>query len=137
MKEKWEQCCDRLKKEVNITEDHLVQAGHHLGAAIESGVETLEVRGKEARAKCEAKQEEAAEAGERVKRFLEETKNTAVTKLEDWKTDREIGKIENHADKAEQQAVDAILLAAYSVLEAEVAIVEALKARKIAIEVAG
>ena len=97
----------------------------------------LEVRGKEALAKCEAKREEATEAGERIKHFIEETKNMAVTKYEDWKTDREIDKIENHADNAEQQAVDAILLAAYAILKAEVAMVEALKARKIAIEVAG
>ena len=37
----------------------------------------------------------------------------------------------------EQGAVDAVIVAAYALLEAEVAIVEALKARKVAIEVAG
>jgi len=46
-------------------------------------------------------------------------------------------KLEKDADKKEQCAVDAVVVAAYALLEAEVAIVEALKARKIAIEVAG
>tara|TARA_R110000850_G_scaffold60079_7_gene138177 strand:- start:1547 stop:1960 length:414 start_codon:yes stop_codon:yes gene_type:complete len=137
MNQKLERCCDRLKKEVQVTENHLAEVGHYLESAIEIEVDALEVRGKEALAKCEAKREEATEAGERIKHFIEETKNMAVTKYEDWKTDREIDKIENHADNAEQQAVDAILLAAYAILKAEVAMVEALKARKIAIEVAG
>jgi hypothetical protein len=35
------------------------------------------------------------------------------------------------------QSVDAVVVAAFALMEAEVAIVEALKARKIAVEVAG
>ena len=87
--------------------------------------------------KREAKREQAAHAGHRIKKFLEESKENVVTKFEDWKTDREIEKIEKDADNKEQQAVDAIVVAAYALLDAEVAIVDALKARKMAIEVAG
>ena len=137
MSEKLEQCRNRLKEEVQATEANLAQVGHHLASAIETGSEALEVCEKNALAKCDEKREHAAQAGERIKHFLEETKHTAVTKFEDWKTDREIDKLEKHADKTEQQAVDAIVVAAFAILEAEVAIVEALKARKIAIEVAG
>jgi hypothetical protein len=66
-----------------------------------------------------------------------EKKDELIAKYEDWKTDREIEKLEKHADQKEQQAVDAVVVAAFALLEAEVAIVEALKARKVAIEVAG
>ena len=137
MSDKLKQCCDRLIEEIKTAEAHVQQADHHVAAATESEVAALEVRLKEAMAKCDSKREHAAQAGERIKQFLQETKNEAVAKFEDWKTDREIAKLEKHADKSEQQAVDAIVVAAFAVLEAEVAIVEALKARKIAIEVAG
>jgi DnaJ-class molecular chaperone len=50
----------------------------------------------------------ATEAGERMKQFLAEAKDPAIAKFEDWRTDRDIAKIEKHAGKAEQQAVDAI-----------------------------
>ena len=120
-----------------MAEANLQQAGHHVAAATEDGVDALESRLKDAVAKCDAKREPATQAGQRIKQFLEETKDNAVARFEDWKTNREIEQIENHADKKEQQAVDAIVVAAFAILEAEVAVVEALKARKIAVEVAG
>ena len=137
MSEKLHQCCDRLKAEIKTIEHGLEQAGHHLTSATETSVGDLETRLKSAMEKCEAKREHATQAGHRIRQFLEEAKAGAVSKFEDWKTDREISKIEKHADRREQHALDAIMLAAFATLEAEIAIVEALKARKMAIEVAG
>ena len=88
-------------------------------------------------AKCDAKREEAGQAGQRLRQYLVEKKDELIAKYEDWKTDREIAKLEKHAEQKEQLAVDAVIVAAYALLAAEVAIVEALKARKVEIEVAG
>jgi 3-dehydroquinate dehydratase len=129
--------CTRFKEEINTIELCLGQVGKHLASAADTGVDALEVELDKATEKREAKREQAAHAGHRIKQLLEESKENVVTKFEDWKTDREIEKIEKDADKKEQQAVDAIVVAAYALLEAEVAIVDALKARKMAIEVAG
>lgn len=137
MIEKLESCCHRLKEEVRTAEDNLAQVGQHLASAIDSGSDALEACEKNALARCEESQEQARQAGERIRQFLEEKKNTAVTRFEDWKVDREIEKLEKHADKTEERAADAIVMAAHAILEAEAAILEALKARKIAIEVAG
>jgi len=137
MSNKLDQCCNRLKAEINTAATCLAQAGHHVSSATEAGVDTLETRLKEALAKCDAQREHAAQSGNRIKQFIEEARQNAVARFEEWKTNREIAKIEKHADQKEQQAVDAIVLAAFALLEAEVAIVEALKARKTAIEVAG
>jgi len=137
MEDKLEKCCRRLKDEMKSAETCLGSVGQHLATATESKLDTLEAHLKAGIAKCDAKREQAAGAGERVRQFLEQTKADIVSKYEDWKTDREIGKLENHADKLEDRAVDAVVVAAFALLEAEVAIVEALKARKIAIEVAG
>lgn len=137
MNNKLEQCVNRLKDEIKTVETGLADTGNDLASAVGETVEGLEARWKNALAKCEAKREQAGQAGQRVLHFLEEKKDELVSKYEDWKTDRAIEKLERHADKKEQQAVDAVMLAALALLEAEVAIVEALKARKIAVEVAG
>jgi hypothetical protein len=137
MNNKMEQAIDRLKDEIKVVETCLANTSDHLTSAIGESVEGLETRWKNALAKCEAKREQAEEAGQRLGQFLEEKKDELISKYEDWKTDREIEKLEKLADKQEQQAVDAIVVAACALLKAEVAIVEALKARKIAVEVAG
>lgn len=137
MNKKLDQYCTRLKEEFKTAEKSLSKVGAHLEYTTEKSVEAMEVELKKAKEKCEEKKELAVHAGQRLRQFLEETKKDAVTKLEIWKTDREIEKIEKEADKMEQQALDAIVVAAYAILEAEVSVVDALKFRKMAVEVAG
>ena len=137
MNDKLNQCCKRLQQELKAAETCLEQTGSHLAVATETGGDALEARLKSALAKCDEKREHATQAGQRVKQFIAEAKQNAVARFEDWKTDREIAKIEKDADRKEQQAVDAIVVAAFALLEAEVALVDALRARKFAIEVAG
>lgn len=126
-----------LEEEIKSAEASLAKAVHHLSSTTEAGTEALDTSLKEALVKYEAKREQAENAGQRIKLFLSEKTEQAISRYEDWKTDREIEKLEKHADKSEQQAVDAIIVAVYAVMEAEVAIMEALKARQTAIEVAG
>lgn len=137
MNERLDQCCSHLKQEIETVEVTLTNVGHHLSAATEADVDALERHLSEAKDQREKKREHATEAGNRVSQWLETVKKDAVTKIEDWKTDREISKLEKDADTKEDRAADAVVMAAYALLEAEVAIVEALKARKIAVEVAG
>ena len=137
MNENFDQCCDRLKEELKTVESYVRKAGHHVESAAEHGVDGLERRLNEAVALCDEKRGSATDAADRLKDFVEEKKKNAVGKFEEWKTDREISKIEMHADELEEQAVDAIVVAAYALLEAEVAVVDALKARRLAIDVAG
>jgi len=137
MENKLEKCCRRLNDEIKTAETCLANVSHHLVDTTETRLDTLEAHLKENITKCEAKREQAAGAGERLRHLLEQTKADIVSQYEDWKTNREIGKLEKHADKLEDRAVDAVVVAAFALLEAEVAILEALKARKTAIEVAG
>lgn len=137
MNDPLERCINRVREEVKAVEAGLASANQHLTSAVEQNLEGLEAGCKLALAKCEAKREQAGQAGQRLRQFLEEKKDELVSKFEDWKTDREIDRLEKQADKKEQQAVDAVVVAAYALLEAEVAIIEALKARKLATEVAG
>lgn len=137
MSEKLNKCCQRLKEDVQTAESHLVRVGKHLASAAEAAGETLESHLTQAVEKCDSEREHAAKATERIKDFLHDAKETTIAKYEEWKTDREIEKIENDAERLEEIAVDSIVVAAFAIMEAEVAVVKALRARKVAIEVAG
>jgi len=137
MTEKMKNSCDRLKNEINHIEDHLSQVSNQVKSAAETELKILDANLDNARQKLEVKQEQASDAVQRIKEIIKDKKNDVITKVEDWKLDHDIEKIEKQADKKEQQAMDAIMLAALSCVEAEVAIADALKARKLAMEVAG
>ena len=137
MSNKLDKSCNRLKEEINHIEQHLSKVGHQIKVAGKSDLEVLDADLNKAKEQYESKKELAADALQRVNQFIEEKKKSVITQLEDWKTDYQIERIEKDADKKEQQAVDAIVVAAFACIEAEVAVMEALKARKMAIEVAG
>lgn len=137
MSNKLEQTVNHLKDEIQAVETCLAETADHLTAAAGEKAEGLEERWKNALAKYEAKREQAGQGAQKLRQFLEEKKDELVSKYEDWKTDREIEKLERHADRKERDAVDAVIVAALVMRQAEVAIVEALRARKVAGEVAG
>ena len=128
---------NRLKEDIHHIEQHLSQVGQQIKNAGESKLEVLDNDLCKAKKKYESKKEQTSDAIKRMNQFFEETKDNAINQLEDWKTDHQIHKIEKNADKKEKQAADAVLVAAFACIEAEVAIMDALKARKMAIDVAG
>ena len=129
--------CKRLTEDVGHIEHHLHKVGEQIKSATDKSIEALEVDLVDAQEKCEERKSQASDALQRMGKFIEEAKDSAVTRFEDWRVDRQIEKIEKEADKKEQQAIDAILVAAHACMEAEVAIIDALKTRKMADEVAG
>lgn len=127
----------RFEEKLKSAETYLSETKDHLIAAAKENTEELEARAANALAVLETKREQAASAKEKVLHYLEEKKDELVAKFEDWRVDREIEKLEKAADSKEEHAVNAVITAAYALLEAEVAVLDALKARKIAAEVAG
>lgn len=135
MDKKLEQSCIRLQAKINQVEVHLSHVTNHLKSVTETEIITLEHNIEKARQECDDKRDKVTDAVQRgVEQFIEDAKSKAYTK---WITERESTKIEDMADKKEQQAIDAVMVAAFSCLEAEVVILDALKTRKAAIEVLG
>jgi hypothetical protein len=93
MNNKLEQCVNHLKDEIKTVETCLADISNHLASAAEETVGGLEARCKNALAKCEAKREQAGHASQKFVRFLEEKEDELVSRIEDWKTDREIEKL--------------------------------------------
>jgi hypothetical protein len=126
---------ERIREELANAKESLTHASRHLDEGSELSV--LEVGLKDAAARCSLKRSEALKASDRIKDWFEHTKDQVIDKIEDLKTDIEIHRIEKDADRKEEHACDAIVVAAHALLEAEVALIEALKARRLAIDVAG
>jgi hypothetical protein len=137
MSDKLNQLILRFEETLKSTETYLTETKEHLTAVAKESADELEARSKNALARLEAKREQAASSKEKVLHYLEEKKDELIAKFEDWRVDREIEKLEKTADAKEEHAVNAVIAAAYAFLEAEVAVLDALKARKIAVEVAG
>jgi len=81
------------------------------------------------KAKLETKKQEIASAQEKLAQRIEGKKTEIETEVAEWKAQKEHDKLLKHAEKAEEYAIAAILLAAAAAEEAEVAVLEAIEAR--------
>lgn len=127
---------DQIRAELGHAETSLTHVSRHLDEEV-GELSVLESGLKDAKLRRDTKREEAHRAGERLKEWFEGKKDLVVDKLEDVRTDIEIHRIEKDADRKEDHARDAIVVAAHALLEAEVALIDAVKARRLAIDVAG
>ena len=76
------------------------------------------------------------DAEAKAKSWIETKVAETEAEIEDWKTKREIHKLDKRADYSEDYAAAAIILAAAAVDEAEMAILDAVVARMLAEETA-
>jgi tellurite resistance protein/predicted transcriptional regulator len=83
----------------------------------------------EAKAQLDAKKQEFDEYRARLKTQFEEKESEVESNIEEWRASREVKKLEHRADKAEDYAATAILLAMAMMEEAEKATLEAIAAR--------
>lgn len=132
MSEKIEKFCDDLKLRLNGIEAHLLQVKDKLSHASKDAEETIQTKLTEAKAKLETKKEEVIAAKNTLAQRLESKKAEMEAEVAQWKEQKEREKLLNHADKAEDYAIAAILFAAAATEEAEVAVLEAIEARMIA-----
>jgi spore cortex formation protein SpoVR/YcgB (stage V sporulation) len=99
----------------------------------EAAIETKIDAGKKA---IEEKKKEAATATKRLEAFVEEKRAETESAIAEWKANHDWKKLEKRAERAEKQAEASIAVALYAAEEAELAILEAVAARKDADEAA-
>jgi predicted nucleic acid-binding Zn-ribbon protein len=136
MSEKVDKFCDGLKASLNKVEAQINEVKSNLSFAAKEGKDVVNAKLAKAKADVEAKKQEVAAAKARFDQQVEDKKAETSSKIEEWKTNREIAKLEHRAEKAEQYAEDAIILAAYAAAGAEYAMLEAIAARLISEEAA-
>ena len=81
MNNKLEQCINRVQDEIKTIEASLADTGNRLTTAVEQKAENLEAGWKNALAKCDAKREEAGQAGQRLRQYLVEKKDELIANL--------------------------------------------------------
>lgn len=78
----------------------------------------------------EGKKQEAAAAKTRLEGLIEEKKTETETAVAEWRTNRDRKKLEKRAERAEQYADVCVEMVQSAAMQAEVAILEAVAARK-------
>lgn len=134
MNDKLKQYCDRLQAEVKSTETSLSRLGQHLVSPELTPLADWKASLQAATAECTAKREQAQQAARRVEAWLEEAEKMTGAPLDESNLDREAINAETQADREEGLALDALLVAAHDIQQAEVAILRAFKTRKTAFD---
>jgi hypothetical protein len=134
MNEKLQQYCDRLQEEVKAAEASLARVGQHLVSPELTPLADWKALLQAATTHCRANREQAQQAAQRVKVWLEETGSKAGAPFDESNLDREAIQAENQADREEGLALDALAVAAHAILQAEVAILRAFQTRKTAFD---
>ena len=122
LKQKLSQHIDAARAKLDALKKDL--AGMH-----EEDVEALRKR----RDEIDQRLEEQREKAQQLQADIESWKNEKVAHTQDaittWRKKRELKKLENRAERAEEFAIDLVLTAAYDFEEAEQAVLDALTAR--------
>ena len=129
MNDELKQHCDRLQEELKIAQDCLARVGQSLTSPEAIPLAEWKVLLQEATTRCNAMREQAQQAGQRFKAWMEESEKRKEAPFEDSDLDGEVSRAEKQADLEEGVARDAMRVAAYANLQAEVAILKAFTTR--------
>jgi tellurite resistance protein len=136
MSEKTDNFCNNLGDHLNAIEVRLDRAKASIRSAPDDTREAVEAKKRKIEADFEADKGKVEDAKAKATNWVEGKKAETDSKIEEWKINREIHKLENRADNAEDYAAAAIYIAASAVEEAELSILDAVEARLLSNEVA-
>ena len=110
--------------------DQLKSAKAYLESLQKETEAAIQKRIKTAKTALEEKKKDVEAAKERLAEFVEDKTAETQATVSEWKTSRDRKKLEKRAERAQKRAEAFIALALYASEEAEVAILEAVAARK-------
>lgn len=134
MSERVDRFCNDLRDKLNAIEDRLERVKGSIQNASNDTRDAVEAKKRELETAVEAEEQKVAAAKAQAENWFEQKKGETEAKIEEWRVNREVHKLEKRADDAESYAVTAIVIAAAAVDEADLAILEAVAARLIADE---
>ena len=129
MSERVDRFCNDLRDRLSAVEDRLGQIKQRVSDARSESRTVIEAKIAEVKTKAEAQRKHVEEAKANLSSRIEEKKTETASKIEEWKTDRAQHKLEKRADRSEEYAAACIVIAADTVVEAELATLEAIEAR--------
>lgn len=120
---------NNFQTKLNAIASHLDTVKTHLEDASKEAKTAIHSKLDVAKGKLEAKKQEIANAKTKLEERVEAKKTEVESQIADWKAKREQKKLTSRANRAEEYAAAAIVVAFACVEEAEVAILEAVAAR--------
>jgi len=137
MSEKIDQFCNDLRERLAGVDERVKNFKKSVDSANAKAKADIQARLDKISAGFEERKLKAKEVHDRLQADLDEKKSETETKIEEWKQQRNVKKLEKRAQRAENYAVKRAWLALLAVEEAEYSALEALSARIEADEVAG
>ncbi len=119
----------QLHDNLEMLEDRAIKLRATIQAAPQKTQAELQLRLDEVKANLDAKKHEFDGYRAKLKTQLEERESEVKLTIEEWKTNRQVQKLEGRADRAEDYATTATFLAMAMMEEAEKATLEAISAR--------
>ena len=129
MSEKIDQFCENLRVKLTNVESHLANVAESIKSAPQEAQAAIQAKIDGAKAQHEQNMQKLSDAKARLEERAQEKKSEVEAQIQEWKTNREISKLESRADRAEIYAVAAIDFAAAATAEADLATLEAIVAR--------
>ena len=129
--------CASLQNHLNSLEERALALKSSVQAAPRQAEEALRQRLGQAERKVESQKQAVAKAKMTMQNWFDQKTAAAQAAVAEWRTNHEAKKLALRADKAEEHAAAAILLAQATIDEADHALLEAIAARIDADSVAG
>ncbi len=124
-----DQFCDTLRDRFSKVEGRLKTMGTNIQTLPEQGEKALREKVDEIRRKLQAEKDRVDTIRSNIKARAEQKMHETKEAVSEWKTKREIRRLNARADRDEAYAADAIDFAVASIAEAELAVLEAAVAR--------
>ena len=129
MSERINKFCQTLQTRLNDLESRTLALSARLKSAPKQAEEELHGQIARLQEKIDSQKKAASKARAEMQNWFEQKKAEGKATVEQWKEKHEVNKLGRRADRAEEYALAAILIASASVDEAEHAVLEAVAAR--------
>ena len=129
MADKSEDLKRRISEQIDAAKEKLDMLQRDIAGMHEEDMAALRDRQTEIRGRLEQHKSRARELQDRITSWKNEKQEQAVDAIASWKQKLELEKLQRHAERAEDYALDMVTIAANDFEEAEQAVFEAIAAR--------
>ncbi|TFU05867.1 hypothetical protein EUV02_02245 [Polymorphobacter arshaanensis] len=129
MSDKIDHFCDAMRDNLNAVEAQIERLKSDIGTAQKDTVEGFERKLAEAQAAVTSQRNGVDAAGIRVRHWVTANREAGAAVIQGWKDKVDTGKLELHADQAEESAKSSVVIAEAALADAMLATYEAIAAR--------
>ena len=119
----------KLQKHLEDAKQRLEQVKQDVANLHEEDKEAIRKKSAEIQQRIKGQQDRAQQLRDQVSSWMRDKKQQTDDQIKSWRQKREIKHLQKRADRAEEYAINAVMMAMWDADEAEVAVLDALDAR--------